>query len=59
MPALINPRRILSSALYGSPAYDITIETDDPQVIEDRINELAGFAIGSNPVHNAQETLYL
>lgn len=48
--------RLTIHQLYGSPAYDITIETDDPQVIEDRINELAGFAIGSNPVHNAQET---
>lgn len=42
--------------LYGSPSYDITIDTDDPQVIEDRINDLAGFAIGSNPVHNKNET---
>ena len=41
--------------LYGSPAYDITIDTDDPKVIEDRIDELAGFVIGSNPVHNKQE----
>lgn len=41
--------------IYGSPAYDITINTDDPQVIEDRINELAGFGIGSNPVHNQNE----
>lgn len=41
--------------IYGSPAYDITIKTDDPQVIEDRINELAGFGIGSNPVHNENE----
>ena len=41
--------------LYGSPAYDITIDTDDPQVIENRIEELMGFTIGSNPVHNKQE----
>ena len=47
--------RLTIHQLYGSPAYDITIDTDDPQVIEDRINELAGFAIGSNPVHNKQE----
>lgn len=42
--------------LYGSPAYDITIDTDDPDVIEARIEELAGFVIGSNPVHNTKET---
>lgn len=42
--------------LYGSPAFDITIDTDDPDVIENRINELAGFGIGSNPVHNKSET---
>lgn len=47
--------RLTIHQLYGSPAYDITIDTDDPQVIEDRINELAGFVIGSNPVHNKQE----
>lgn len=41
--------------IYGSPAYDITIDTDDPEVIEDRINDLAGFGIGSNPVHNTHE----
>lgn len=41
--------------IYGSPAYDITINTDDPEVIENRINELAGFGIGSNPVHNQEE----
>ena len=28
--------RLTIHQLYGSPAYDITIETDDPQVIEDR-----------------------
>lgn len=48
--------RLTIHQLYGSPAYDITIDTDDPQVIEDRINDLAGFALGSNPVHNKQET---
>ena len=48
--------RLTIHQLYGSPAYDITIDTDDPQVIEDRIDELAGFAIGSNPVHNTKET---
>lgn len=42
--------------IYGSPAFDITIDTDDPEVIEERINELAGFTIGSNPVHNTTET---
>ena len=47
--------RLTIHQLYGSPAYDVTIDTDDPQIIEDRINELAGFAIGSNPVHNKQE----
>lgn len=41
--------------LYGSPAFDITIDTDDPDVIENRINDLAGFGIGSNPVHNKNE----
>lgn len=48
--------RLTIHQLYGSPSYDITIDTDDPQVIEDRIDELAGFAIGSNPVHNTKET---
>ena len=47
--------RLTIHQLYGSPIFDITIDTDDPQVIEDRINDLAGFAIGSNPVHNKQE----
>lgn len=41
--------------LYGSPAFDITIDTDDPDKIEERINDLAGFGIGSNPVHNKSE----
>lgn len=41
--------------LYGSPAFDITIDTDDPEKIEERINDLAGFGIGSNPVHNKSE----
>lgn len=41
--------------IYGSPAYDITIDTDDEEIIENRINELAGFGIGSNPVHNKSE----
>lgn len=41
--------------MYGSPSYDITIDTDDPQVIIDRIEELAGFTLGSNPVHNKNE----
>ena len=48
--------RLTVHQLYGSPAYDITIDTDDPQVIVDRIEELAGFTIGSNPVHNSKET---
>ena len=48
--------RLTIHQLYGSPSYDITIDTDDPQEIEDRIEELAGFAIGSNPVHNTKET---
>lgn len=47
--------RLTIHQMYGSPAYDVTIDTDDPQVIEDRINELMGFTIGSNPVHNKQE----
>lgn len=48
--------RMTIHQLYGSPAYDITIDTDDPQVIINRIEELAGFTIGSNPVHNNKET---
>lgn len=47
--------RLTIHQLYGSPAYDIEIDTDDPQVITNRINELAGFTIGSNPVHNKSE----
>lgn len=47
--------RLTIHQLYGSPAYDIQIDTDDPQVITDRITELAGFTIGSNPVHNSSE----
>jgi hypothetical protein len=47
--------RLTIHQLYGSPAYDVEIDTDDPQVIEDRIEELASFRIGSNPVHNGQE----
>lgn len=47
--------RLTIHQLYGSPAYDIEIDTDDPQVIINRINELAGFTIGSNPVHNKSE----
>lgn len=48
--------RMTVHQLYGSPAYDITIDTDDPKVIIDRVEELAGFTIGSNPVHNTKET---
>lgn len=48
--------RLTIHQLYGSPAYDITIDTEDENVIQDRIEELAGFTIGSNPVHNKQET---
>lgn len=47
--------RLTIHQMYGSPTYDITIDTDDEQVIIDRIEELAGFALGSNPVHNKQE----
>lgn len=47
--------RLTIHQLYGSPAYDIEIDTDDPNVITNRINELAGFTIGSNPVHNKTE----
>lgn len=47
--------RLTIHQLYGSPAYDIEIDTDDPEVITNRINELAGFTIGSNPVHNSSE----
>lgn len=48
--------RLAIHQLYGSPAYDITIDTEDNTLIEKRINELAGFSIGSNPVHNSKET---
>ena len=48
--------RLTIHQLYGSPAYDIEIDTDDPEVITRRITELAGFTIGSNPVHNTHET---
>lgn len=47
--------RMAIHQLYGSPSYDIEIDTDDPEVIAGRIEELAGFTIGSNPVHNAKE----
>lgn len=47
--------RLTIHQLYGSPAYDITIDTDDEKVITDRVDELAGFTIGSNPVHNKKE----
>lgn len=47
--------RLTVHQLYGSPVYDIEIDTDDPTVIQNRIEELAGFTIGSNPVHNAKE----
>jgi hypothetical protein len=48
--------RLTIHQLYGSPSYDITIDTDDPEEITKRITELAGFTIGSNPVHNKNET---
>ena len=48
--------RLTIHQLYGSPAYDIEIDTDNPEDIKNRITELAGFTIGSNPVHNKQET---
>jgi len=41
---------------YASPAYDITIDTEDPQKIQDRISELVNFNHGDNPVHNNKET---
>ena len=47
--------RLLIHQMYGSPMFDITIDTDDPQKIRDRIDELASFQIGSNPVHNTSE----
>jgi hypothetical protein len=47
--------RLTIQQLYGSPSYDISIETDDPNVITKRIEELAQFVIGSNPVHNDKE----
>lgn len=48
--------RLAIHQTYGSPAWDISIDTDDPDVITRRIDELAGFTIGSNPVHNTKET---
>lgn len=51
--------RLTIHQLYGSPIYDITIETDNKQDIIDRIEELQGFTIGSNPVHNHRETWQL
>lgn len=47
--------RLTIHQLYGSPVYDITIDTDDPQKIQDRIADLSGFTLGSNPVHNKSE----
>lgn len=47
--------RLTIHQMYGSPSYDIEIDTDDVNVIEKRIEELASFTIGSNPVHNKQE----
>lgn len=47
--------RLAIHQLYGSPMFDIEIDTEDPSVIMDRIEELAGFTIGSNPVHNKNE----
>lgn len=47
--------RLAIHELYGSPMFDIEIDTDNPDVITRRIEELAGFAIGSNPVHNKAE----
>jgi len=47
--------RMTIQSLYGSPMFDIEIDTDDPEKITSRIDELAGFAIGSNPVHNKSE----
>lgn len=48
--------RLAIHNLYGSPSYDISIDTDDKDVIDKRIEELEGFELGSNPVHNANET---
>lgn len=48
--------RMAIHQMYGSPMFDIQIETDDPELIANRIEELAGFTIGSNPVHNEKET---
>jgi hypothetical protein len=47
--------RLTIHQLYGSPAYDIEIDTDEPNDIVKRIEELDGFQIGSNPVHNSKE----
>lgn len=47
--------RLTIHQIYGSPSYDITIDSEDPKVIANRIEELGSFTIGSNPVHNKQE----
>jgi hypothetical protein len=47
--------RMSMHQMYGSPAYDISIETNDDDTIKKRIEELAGFVLGSNPVHNDKE----
>ncbi len=47
--------RLSVHSLYGSPMFDISIDTEDPNVIANRIEELAQFTIGSNPVHNNKE----
>lgn len=47
--------RLAIHQMYGSPMFDIEIETEDDKYIEKRIEELADFTIGSNPVHNSKE----
>lgn len=47
--------RMTIHQMYGSPMFDIEIDTDDEKIIEKRIEELAGFSLGDNPVHNKSE----
>lgn len=47
--------RLAIHQMYGSPMFDIEIDTEDDKYIEQRIEELSDFTIGSNPVHNSKE----
>jgi len=46
-------------SVYGSPMFDVTIESDGPNgdtTIQKRIEELASFQLGMNPIHSEKET---